>query len=112
MGSVVLAHAQANSPVTPENRITITVSNNSLSVSCKSKLVTIHSNPELDNCLQTIIPGLDHPSILLDVPSDMDREKLRTIGVTLEKFHCPVMSFRREDSIKPAASRWLDSTGH
>jgi hypothetical protein len=112
MGSAVFAHAQTSSPAAAENRITITVSNNSLSISCKNKEVTVQSNSELDSCLQKIIPGLYHPSILLDAPNDIDRERLRTIGVILEKFHCPVVSFQKTDIVKPPASGRIDTAGH
>ena len=112
LGTVVLAHAQTSSSAEAENRIIITVSNDSLSISCKSKELAVHSNPELDSCLQKIIPGLDHPSILLDAPNDTDRERLRTIKVILEKFHCPVMSFLKFDPVKPVVSRRLDTAGH
>jgi hypothetical protein len=111
VGSVILAHAQTSTSAETENRIIITVSNNSLSIFCKSKDVTVYNNAELDSCLQKIIPGLHHPSILLDAPNDMDRERLRTIGVVLEKFHCPVVGFQKLDAAKPAAGRRLDAAG-
>ena len=112
LGSVVLAHAQTSSPAAAVNLITVTVSNNSMSVSYKSKEVIVHSNPELDSCLQKIIPGLYHPSILLDAPNDIDRERLRTIGAILGKFHCPVMSFQKADIVKPTTSLRMDTAGH
>jgi hypothetical protein len=113
LASIILAHAQTSSPAAAENRITITVSNNSLFVSCKGKDITVHSNPELDSCLQKIIPGLNHPSILLDAPGDIDRERLRTIGVVLERFHCPVAGIWKPDIVKPtAAGIKLDTAGH
>ncbi len=84
LGTVILARAQPGISADAENRIIVTVSNNSLSISCKNKEVIVYNNAELDSCLQKIIPGLHHPSILLDAPNDIDRERLRTIGVVLE----------------------------
>jgi len=112
LGSFVLTRAQTQNPPAIESRITISVSNNSLSISIQGKEVTVNSNQALDSCLQKIIPGLNHPSILLDAPNDIDRERFRTIGVILEKFHCPVMSFLKANPAKPAVSRSIDTVGH
>jgi hypothetical protein len=112
LGSALLTHAQINKPAADQNRVTVTLSNNIISVSSKSKAVIVHSNEALDSCLQKIIPGLDHPTILLDAPNDMDQEKNRAIRAVLEKFHCPVMSFRKFEPDNPPATRRLDTVGH
>ena len=98
LSSVVLTRAQTQNPAAIESRITISVSNNRISISNQGKEVIVNSNQALDSCLVKMIPGLNHPSLLLDAPNDIDRERLRTIGVILEKFHCPVMNFLKVDS--------------
>jgi hypothetical protein len=112
LGFAVLTYSQINASAAGQNRISITVSNNSLSIVFKNKEIPVPNNQVLDSCLQKIIPGLDHPTILLDAPNDMDQEKLRAIGVILEKFHCPVMRFRKFEPVNPPPVRRLDTVGH
>lgn len=112
LSAALLTHAQIGRSAVDQNRITITVANNKLSISSKGYAVIVRSNEALDSCLQKIIPGLDHPSILLETPSDMDPEASRTIAVILEKFHCPIMSFRKFEPVNPPATRRLDTAGH
>lgn len=112
LGSAILTHAQINKPAADQNRVTITVSGNNLSISSKGYAAIVRSNGALDSCLQKIIPGLDHPSILLEAPNDMDPEAHRTIAVILEKFHCPVMSFRKFEPVNPPPTQRLDTAGH
>lgn len=90
---VVFAHAQISAPAT-------------------GKFVTIQSNGALDSCLKKIIPNLNSPSILLDLPNEMVAERRRAIGVILEKLHCPVMGFQKFEPTKPAAVGKLDSGAH
>ena len=99
LGSALLTHAQISKPAVDQNRVTVTVSSKNLSISTKGYAVIVRSNEALDSCLQKILPGLDHPSILLEAPSDMNPEAHRTIQVILEKFHCPVMVFRKFESV-------------
>jgi hypothetical protein len=76
-----------------------------LSIVSKGKEIVVHGSQALDSCLQKIIPGLDHPTILLAAPNDMDQERHRAIGVILEKFHCPVMNFLKQEPAKPATQK-------
>ena len=109
----VLAHAQTNAPAADQKRINITVSNdNTATVAFKDKVFAVRSTEALDSCLKKIIPDLTRPSILLDLPNDMDQEKRRAIAVILEKFHCPIMGFQKFEPVKPAAVRRLDTGGH
>ena len=112
LSSAILTHAQISKSTAGQNRITITVSSNNLSISSKGYAVIVHSNQALDSCLQKIIPGLDHPSILLETPNDMDPEAHRSIAVILEKFHCPVMSFRKFEPVNPVVTQKFDTVGH
>jgi len=113
LGFAVLAHAQTNSPAAGQNRINITVSNdNTATVAFKDQVFVVRSNEALDSCLKKIIPDMERPSILLNLPNDMDEEKHRAIGVLLEKFHCPVMGIRKFEPTKPAAVQRLDTSGH
>ena len=52
------------------------------------------------------------PITILDLPDDMDMEKRRAIGVMVEKFHCPVMRFRKVETAKPATARSRDTVVH
>lgn len=112
LGSTIITHAQISSAAADQNCINIIVSNNSMSIAFKSKEVAVHSNQALDSCLQKIIPDLNHPTIVLDTPDDIDQEKRRLIGVILEKFYCPVMSFRKRESINPPTTERLDTASH
>jgi hypothetical protein len=112
LGSYILTHAQISNSAADLNRIVIKVSNKNLYISVKTKETTVHSNEALDSCLQKIIPGLNHPSIFLDAPNDMDQEKLRAIGIILEKFHCPVMSVLKSVPANPPSIRKLDKFSH
>ncbi|HTI93397.1 MAG TPA: hypothetical protein VL727_22520 [Puia sp.] len=99
LGAALLTYAQVCRSAVDQNRVTITASNNNLSISSQGHTAIVRSNEALDSCLQKILPGLDHPSILLETPNDMDPERSRTIAVILEKFHCPVMRFRKFEPV-------------
>jgi len=112
LGSVFPTRGQTKISTADEDRVMISVSINKISISNHGKEVTVRSNEALDSCLLKTIPGLDHPSFLLDAPNDIDRERLRTIGVILEKFHCPVTNMRKADPVKPALNKSRDTVGH
>jgi len=112
LSSTVLIHAQIHNSAADQNRIKITVSHDNISIAFKDKAVIVHSNQALDSCLQKAILGLDHPAILIEAPNDMDPEKSRAIAVILEKFHCPIMSFLKLETVNPPATRRQDTVGH
>jgi hypothetical protein len=111
LSCAVLAHAQTPAPAADQDRINITVSNDTIiTLAFQDRVLVLRSNAALDSCLKKTIPTLNRPSFLLDLPNEMDQEKRRAIGVILEKFHCPVMSFRKFEPAKPAEARRSDTT--